>query len=157
MEKEYLTYYQSPIGSIEIRANDSFVTALSFKEPLEVKGDDTENEVLYFCKEELDKYFSGRLIHFKTPIFLSGTAFQKNVWENLKRIAYGSTLTYASLSEKLGDRKAIRAVAGANGKNKIALIIPCHRVIGSDGSLTGYAFGLERKAWLLKHEGAILM
>lgn len=101
---------------------------------------------------QLDQYFGKSLDVFDLSLVLAGTDFQKRVWEELLRIPYGSTNTYLSISKKVGNVKAIRAVAAANGANKIAIVVPCHRVIGSDGKLVGYAGGLGRKEWLLNHE-----
>lgn len=104
------------------------------------------------CVEELIQYFNGRLRHFGVPIHQEGSAFQLKVWNELLGIHYGKTISYLELSRRLGDTKAIRAAASANGKNNIAIIVPCHRVIGSNQSLVGYAGGLWRKKWLLDHE-----
>ena len=115
-----------------------------------------EGESIYFeqLKSELENYFQGGKSEFTVPLDLVGTDFQKKVWSELLKIPYGKTISYKQLAERVGDVKAVRAVANANGMNKIALIIPCHRVIGSDGSLTGYAGGLDRKRHLLALEGA---
>lgn len=107
-------------------------------------------------KRQLMEYFSGKRKAFDLPLAITGTGFQKKVWEELRHIPYGKTLSYLGLSRQIGNVKAIRAVGHANGQNPLAIIIPCHRVIGSDGSLTGYAGGLWRKKWLLEHEGALL-
>lgn len=104
------------------------------------------------CVHQLNDYFNGSRNHFSLKLNPQGTDFQKKVWELLKTIPFGKTVSYLQLSKQLGDEKAIRAVASANGKNPIWIIIPCHRVIGSDGSLTGYAGGLHRKRWLINHE-----
>ena len=109
-------------------------------------------EELQDCVYQLKEYFNGEREHFSIKLNLQGTEFQKRVWEELQIIPYGKTLSYLELSKQLGDLKAIRAVANANGKNPLWIIVPCHRVIGSDGSLTGYAGGLHRKQWLLEHE-----
>lgn len=108
------------------------------------------------CKEQLTQYFDGTKKDFDLPILLVGSEFQKRVWESLLEIPYGKTLSYLSLSRKLGDEKAIRAVAGANGENALSIIVPCHRILGSDGSLTGYAGGLRVKKKLLQLESAFL-
>lgn len=111
-----------------------------------------KNEYLVRLEKQLDEYFAGKRKKFELDFVFTGTVFQKKVWKALLEIPFGETTTYLALSNKLGDPKAIRAVAGANGANKMAILIPCHRVIGSDGSLTGYAGGLWRKQWLLDHE-----
>lgn len=110
------------------------------------------NRALRSLQKQLDEYFIGQRIKFELPMVMTGTPFQKKVWKALLEIPFGKTLTYQTLTNQLGDPKAIRAVAGANGANKMAIIIPCHRVIGSDGTLIGYAGGLSRKQWLLDHE-----
>ena len=104
------------------------------------------------CVIQLNEYFAGDRTLFDLKLNPEGTTFQKQVWNALQTIPYGKTLSYLELSKQLGDVKAIRAVANANGKNTLWIIVPCHRVIGSDGSLTGYAGGLHRKQWLLEHE-----
>lgn len=104
------------------------------------------------CVIQLNEYFEGSRKQFNLKLNPQGTDFQKKVWNLLEKIPYGKTISYLDLSKQLGDVKAIRAVANANGKNPLWIIIPCHRVIGSDGSLTGYAGGLHRKKWLLEHE-----
>ena len=101
---------------------------------------------------QLNEYFTGNRKTFNLKLNPQGTEFQKKVWEALQNVPYGKTITYLEQSKVLGNVKAIRAVAGANGKNPISIVIPCHRIIGSDGSLTGYAGGLWRKKWLLEHE-----
>jgi AraC family transcriptional regulator of adaptative response/methylated-DNA-[protein]-cysteine methyltransferase len=111
-----------------------------------------EDSCITQLKKELDEYFSGRRKNFTIPLLPAGTTFQKKVWETLIGIPYGSTRSYAEQAALLGNPGSIRAMAKANGANQIAILIPCHRVIGSDGSLTGYAGGLERKKWLLDHE-----
>lgn len=108
--------------------------------------------VLQDCVFQLNEYFEGKRKQFNLNINPEGTVFQKKIWTLLQTIPYGKTIAYLQLSKKAGDAKAIRAVANANGKNPIWIIIPCHRVIGSDGSLTGYAGGLHRKKWLIEHE-----
>ncbi|MCU0371019.1 MAG: methylated-DNA--[protein]-cysteine S-methyltransferase [Bacteroidales bacterium] len=107
--------------------------------------------------KQLDEYFSRDRKTFDLPLDLHGTDFQRRVWNELLHIPYGKTVTYKELALKLGDIAAIRAVAAANGANPVSIIIPCHRVIGSDGSLTGYAGGLWRKKWLLEHESTDLL
>ena len=104
------------------------------------------------CVLQLNEYFKGDRKQFSLKLNAKGTDFQERVWNELLTIPYGKTSSYLELSKQLGDVKAIRAVANANGKNPLWIIVPCHRVIGSDGSLTGYAGGLHRKKWLLEHE-----
>jgi methylated-DNA-[protein]-cysteine S-methyltransferase len=109
-------------------------------------------EVIHRCVDELIEYFAGKRRAFSVPINQEGTDFQQRVWKELYEIPYGKTISYADLAKKLGDPKCIRAAANANGKNKIAIIVPCHRIIGTDQSLVGYAWGKARKRWLLQHE-----
>ena len=106
--------------------------------------------------EQLSEYMNGERETFDLPLAPTGTDFQKKVWNELMNIPFGTTISYLELAKRLGDEKVIRAAASANGKNPIPIVIPCHRVIGSDGSLTGYAGGLDKKRWLLKHEGALV-
>ncbi len=111
---------------------------------------------MHQCTEELIEFFNGKRKNFDIPVHQHGTVFQQNVWAELLNIPFGKTISYLDLAKQLGDAKAIRAVASTNGRNKICIIIPCHRVIGSDKSLVGYAGGLWRKKWLLQHEFRIL-
>jgi methylated-DNA-[protein]-cysteine S-methyltransferase len=116
------------------------------------RGDDP---VLAEARNELAAYFAGRLREFRVPLAPNGTDFQRRVWTALSRIPYGTTISYADLARRVASLAAVRAVGAANGRNPIPIIVPCHRVIGSDGSLTGFGGGLERKRWLLHHEGAL--
>lgn len=148
-EKAYL---QTPLGIALIEGNTGGVCRISIL-------DETPNDfsleipaVLQDAVTELEEYFSGSLKNFTMKINPQGTDFQKRVWQELVNIPFGTTTSYHKLSVTLGDVKAIRAVASANGKNPLWIVVPCHRVIGSDGSLTGYAGGLWRKKWLLEHE-----
>ncbi|MFD0796027.1 methylated-DNA--[protein]-cysteine S-methyltransferase [Maribacter chungangensis] len=112
-------------------------------------------EVLEDAVYQLNEYFEGKRTEFDLVLNPEGTTFQQKVWKGLLEIPYGKTVSYLELSKSLGDVKAIRAVAAANGKNPLWIVVPCHRVIGSDGSLTGYAGGLSRKKWLLEHESPV--
>jgi methylated-DNA-[protein]-cysteine S-methyltransferase len=103
-------------------------------------------------REQLDAYFAGELGAFDLDVDPQGTPFQRRVWDELRRIPFGETISYSELARRLGDPKLVRAVGVANGRNPISIVIPCHRVIGADGSLVGYGGGLERKRWLLEHE-----
>jgi methylated-DNA-[protein]-cysteine S-methyltransferase len=111
-----------------------------------------ETPILSACMQQLDEYFAGQRQTFDFPINQKGTPFQQNVWKHLLTIPFGKTTSYLNLSKQIGNVKAIRAIASANGKNKLAIVVPCHRVIGSNMSLVGYAGGLWRKKWLLDHE-----
>lgn len=144
-------YISTPLGSTKLEGDEnglSSITVLEMDEP-ESK---IIPEVLVDAAYQLNEYFNGERQNFDLLINPEGSEFQKKVWSSLLEIPYGKTMSYLDLSKKLGDVKAIRAVASANGKNPLWIIIPCHRVIGSDGSLTGYAGGLHRKKWLLNHE-----
>lgn len=147
----YQDYFESPIGTIEIRANDSALTALDF---CEQRGVTVAHPLLERAIKQLSEYFKGERQLFDLKIELMGTNFQKSVWQELLHIPYGRTCSYFDIARNINSPKAVRAVGAANGKNPIALIVPCHRVIGSNGTLTGYAGGLDRKAWLLQHEAA---
>lgn len=113
---------------------------------------DGNNDLLNDLRSELSEYFSGKRKEFSVPLVYTGTDFQKSVWNALVRIPYGSTRTYGEQAALLGNTLSVRAVAGANGMNKISIIVPCHRVIGENGNLTGYGGGLWRKKWLIEHE-----
>lgn len=148
--KELQAVINTPLGTAVIKGNHQRLSAFELsRSPLETT---TIPEELKEAAKQIDEYFAGKRKQFTLSLDPSGTPFQKKVWHALSDIPYGKTISYLSLARKLGDPKAIRAVAAANGKNPLWVIIPCHRVIGSDGSLTGYAGGLWRKQWLLEHE-----
>ena len=147
----YKTFYNSPVGILEICGTDNSITSLYFIDE-ELNSEVMSNPYIEKCTEQLDEYFDGRRKIFEINIQAEGTDFQKKVWSELLKIPFGETKSYMEITKSLGNEKAIRAVANANGQNKISIIIPCHRVIGSDGSLTGYGGGLWRKKWLLDHE-----
>ena len=145
---------KTTLGFTEIQGNENGISKIH------VMNDEAEvsTKIPKELKEavlQLQDYFNGKRNEFSFKINPSGTDFQKKVWEELLNIPYGKTCSYLDLSKKLGDVKAIRAVASANGKNPLWIVVPCHRVIGSDGSLTGYAGGLWRKKWLLEHENPV--
>ena len=152
------TYHKTPIGIAKIVGDKNGIQSVS------VLNDDAISEkllnsktpeCLQACVVQLDEYFNGKRESFNLTVNPKGTAFQKKVWKALLKIPYGKTKSYLEQSTILGDVKAIRAVASANGKNPLWIVIPCHRVIGSDGSLTGYAGGIWRKKWLLAHENPV--
>lgn len=154
-EISFLTYFESPIGNIQLGFNSNYaLTSVQFvEEGLTLPGHNTFGiEEIEIALIQLEEYFAGRRTQFDIKISSNGTEFQKKVWNELMRIPFGRTMTYQQMARQLGDPKVIRAAASANSKNPISIIIPCHRVIGSDGSLTGYAGGLHRKKWLLEHE-----
>jgi methylated-DNA-[protein]-cysteine S-methyltransferase len=153
------TYYKTPLGTAKIIGDENGIQSVAvldedFLSALEVTNSKTP-KCLLDCKNQLEEYFSGKRTHFDLKLNPKGTEFQKKVWQELLNIPFNKTRTYLEQSKALGDVKAIRAVASANGKNPIWIIIPCHRVIGSDGSLTGYAGGIWRKKWLLAHENPV--
>lgn len=146
----YLSYYKSPLGFLILKSDGLSLNEISFSE-----GDFQEKNdcaLLLRCEQQLEDYFSGKSIGFDLPLNPQGTDFQKKVWAELLKIPIGETITYFELAVRLGDPKLVRAVGTANGRNPLAIVIPCHRVIGAGNKLTGYAGGLDRKLWLLEHE-----
>ena len=158
MEKIYFTYYESPVGLLKIGGTDHYITALSFVDNPDqvIHGEPGLSDIIHQCTEELIEFFNCKRTSFDIPVMQDGTAFQQKVWGELLNIPFGKTISYLDLAKRLGDAKVIRAAASANGKNNIAIIVPCHRVIGSDKSLVGYSGGLWRKKWLLQHEFRIV-
>lgn len=153
-------YYNSPIGILQISSDDNAISAISFADktgmpqPAEkvTNIEIPKSPILKECVTQLDDYFAGKRFQFNLKLSQHGTKFQQQVWNELLNIGYGKTTSYLTLSKNIGNVKAIRAVGTANGKNHIAVIVPCHRVIGHTGNLVGYAAGLWRKQWLLEHE-----
>ncbi|MGV6844586.1 MAG: methylated-DNA--[protein]-cysteine S-methyltransferase [Lutibacter sp.] len=154
MESNQTTYYKSPIGIAKITGNENGISSVAVLDE-EIKIPTEIPSSLKNCVTQLDEYFNGKRTEFNLKLNPQGTEFQKEIWELLQKIPFGATKSYLELSKDFGNTKTIRAVAAANGKNPIWIIIPCHRVIGSNGSLTGYAGGLWRKKWLLNHENPI--
>ena len=144
-------FINTPIGTIEIKGDAAGLSSVHFKDS-EEKTSAIIPEYLQETVNQLQEYFEGTRTEFSLKLNPNGTDFQKRVWKKLEEIPFAKTVSYQTIANRLGDPKVIRAAASANGKNPIAIIIPCHRVIGSDGSLTGYASGLHRKKWLLDHE-----
>ena len=144
-------YYKTPIGTAKIEATKNGISAIRVIDSVVETSTEIPN-CLKDCFLQLDEYFEGKRTNFNLKLNPKGTEFQQKVWSALTKVPYGKTRTYLEQSKVLGNVKAIRAVASANGKNPIWIVIPCHRIIGSDGSLTGYAGGLWRKKWLLEHE-----
>ena len=147
---QYQASFESPVGFLILKSDRQSIISISFSE-----NDIQEQNscaVLETCKEQLDSYFSGNSIDFDLPLSPYGTEFQQKVWAELLNIPYGETITYMEMAVRLGDPKCIRAAGTANGKNPIAIIIPCHRVIGAGNKLTGYAGGIWRKKILLELE-----
>ena len=150
-----ITYYKTRIGIAKITGDKNGIQSVTVLDETEVTQSDLNAdtpEILQYCVTQLKEYFKGERASFDLTVNPKGTYFQKKVWKSLLTIPYGKTKSYLEQSKALGDAKAIRAVATANGKNPLWIIIPCHRIIGSDGSLTGYSGGIWRKKWLLNHE-----
>lgn len=153
-------FYQSPIGKIFINYTDDIILSLLFEkendhqQTEEIVGNEPplQHALLNKCLLQLQEYFEGNRKEFDLPVQQNGTAFQQKIWSALTQIPYGKTMSYLELSKRTGDTKAIRAVGTTNGKNQLSIVVPCHRVIGSNGTLTGYGGGLWRKQWLLEHE-----
>ena len=151
LEFDKVAYYKTPIGTARIVGDDAGVSAITV-----IDGEQESSEkipaCLQDCVQQLEEYFDKKRTIFNLKLNAQGTDFQKNVWNHLQQIPYGDTRSYLEQSKILGNIKAIRAVASANGKNPLWIVVPCHRIVGSDGSLTGYSGGLWRKRWLLEHE-----
>ncbi|MDP4093845.1 MAG: methylated-DNA--[protein]-cysteine S-methyltransferase [Bacillota bacterium] len=155
MIPEFVVYYQSPIGIMRITANEEAVTGLDFVDEIIDNDDKCGNTVLKECVDQMKQYFKGERKTFQLKLQPQGTEFQKRVWEELLKVPFGKTASYADIAIAAGNPRGFRAVGSANGRNRIAVIIPCHRIISSDGSMGGYSGGLWRKEWLLRHEGII--
>jgi methylated-DNA-[protein]-cysteine S-methyltransferase len=146
----HTTLHPSPVGDLLLTADDEGrLTGLWLRHDGSPTGDDGPFAAVH---EQLDAYFAGELQEFDLPLAPHGTPFQLRVWDELTRIPYAETISYKELALRLGDPKLVRAVGTANGRNPLSIIVPCHRVIGADGTLVGYGGGLERKRWLLDHE-----
>lgn len=146
-------YLNTPVGTMEVCANDTALVSIYFVDRAKTAK---KNALTDLARGQLRQYFDGSLKTFDLPFLPEGTDFQQQVWRALTSIEYGRTGTYADIANKIKNPKAVRAVGVANGKNPMTIVVPCHRIIGSDGSLTGYASGVERKAWLLSHESNTL-
>lgn len=151
------TYYHSPVGLLKISGTDEYIAGVTFHDASQKQPNHRKQmpPMLINCVEQLIQYFQGQRRQFELPIAQPGTAFQQEVWTELMAIPFGKTISYLELARRTGDTKATRAVANANGKNNVAIIVPCHRVIGSNKQLVGYAGGLWRKKWLLEHEAKV--
>lgn len=146
-------YYNSPIGTIEIQVENDELISLEFVN--ENKSEHNKSEYVDVVIKQIDEYFNGKRKKFNLNIKISGTNFQNKVWHELINIPYGETISYKDLAEKIGNDKAYRAVGNANNKNKISIVIPCHRVIGSNKKLVGYAGGVDKKKWLINFEKTV--
>lgn len=148
-------YHQTPLGVFEITEEDGYIVSVySLDEEHELVAPETP--LLQRAADQLDEYFAGKRKSFDLPLKQYGSDFQQKVWNQLSTIPYGKTISYQQQSNYLNNPLGIRAIASANGKNNLLIIVPCHRVIGSDGSLTGFGSGIWRKKWLLQHEAKVL-
>ena len=148
------TYYHSPIGLLKISGTEDFISEITFEDKVQRPDGKKRNlsPLMIQAIEELIQYFNGERRSFDLPINQPGTEFQKEVWNELVAIPFAKTISYLELARRTGDSKATRAVANANGRNNVCIIVPCHRVIGANKELVGYSGGLWRKKWLLEHE-----
>jgi methylated-DNA-[protein]-cysteine S-methyltransferase len=153
----WTTYYHSPVGLLKITGGNEYISEVTFHDTSQKPEGKKKHfpPMLINCVEQLIQYFNGQRRFFELPLNQPGTAFQQEVWSELVQIPFARTISYLELARRTGDTKATRAVANANGKNNIAIIVPCHRVIGSNRELVGYAGGLWRKKWLLEHEAKV--
>jgi methylated-DNA-[protein]-cysteine S-methyltransferase len=154
----YVCHMESPLGRLRLESDGEAIGGIYFPQhrhqpEAPVAADDRDIPVLLDATRQLQEYFGGWRKQFDLPLALQGTAFQQQVWSELQKIPFGQTLNYGELARRIGNEKAVRAVGLANGRNPVSIVVPCHRVIGADGSLTGYGGGLERKAFLLQLEG----
>lgn len=150
--KQFHDHYKSEIGQLEITATEKGITSIYFVDS--VRTNSTSNQHTDRCKKQLIEYFENDRKTFDLKCDPHGTPFQQQVWQALLTIPFGQVASYADIAHKINNPKAVRAVGAANGKNPLTIIVPCHRIIGANGSLTGYAGGLERKQWLLQHESS---
>lgn len=160
------TRLPTPLGTLLLTATSTAITGIYFPtrdhKPngkagwIDDNGEGLACELLARARQQLTEYFAGARTTFDLPLEPGGTAFQRSVWEALRTIPYGTTTSYGTIARRLGDPHATRAVGAANGQNPIPIVVPCHRVVGSKGELTGFGGGLDRKRWLLEHEGALM-
>lgn len=149
-------HYKSPIGFLKVGSTENYISELTFIDDQKDAVDcNSNNPLLHQCIEELIEYFNGKRLSFDIPVYQKGTEFQSRVWGELLHISYGKTISYLALAKRLGDPNCIRAAASSNGKNNICIIVPCHRVVGSNQSLVGYSGGIWRKRWLLDLENKV--
>ena len=152
----------TPVGPITIVAGDHGIRAIlwpgdeSNRVRVHADSTDADHPVIVATMAQLEEYFAGEREEFDLPLDPIGTDFQRSAWSALRTIPYGTTVSYGEQAERMGDRRKARAVGAANGRNPISIVVPCHRVIGADGTLTGFAAGVETKAWLLDHERNVL-
>ena len=151
MIQQHVANYQSDIGQIRIVGTEAGLLSLEFIEDVQ-KVNKIVHPCLKECLNQLDEYFCGKRKNFSVRVQMNGTDFQRRVWNRMLDIPFGATQTYSQIADVIGLKKAFRAVGSACGKNRLAIIVPCHRVVGASGNLTGYAYGIFRKKWLLDHE-----
>lgn len=151
MENIFKTTVETPVGYLELTSDQNFLLSVSFAE-IPGKLSDFQPAILKESIAQITEYFDGKRKEFDLKLQPAGTGFQLKVWEEVKKVTFGKTVSYLDIAIKTGSKNNTRAVGLANGKNPIPIIIPCHRIIGTNGKLTGYAGGLERKKWLLQHE-----
>lgn len=146
--------FQSPIGIVEIIGTDDVIISILFseKDTVDFPVNADSPQVIVDCQQQLEEYFKGQRMEFDFPVTSTGTPFQQKVWSALTEVPYAKTVSYGAIAKAVGSDKAVRAVGNANSKNKLTIVVPCHRIIGSTGKLTGYAGTLTRKEWLLRHE-----
>ncbi|SEN37320.1 methylated-DNA-[protein]-cysteine S-methyltransferase [Terribacillus saccharophilus] len=144
----YTSNIETPLGNVQITATDKFITSILFGEVLP----NNDNTITDLARTQLEAYFSGELINFQLPLATNGTAFQQRVWEQVNQIPYGSSSFYSTVAEGAGNGRAVRAAASAVGRNTFAIVVPCHRVVGRNGIVTGYRWEPWRKNWLLEFE-----
>ena len=147
--------FKTPIGFVSITQEDGFITSIYMLDG-ELEVLEPETPLLKKAIQQLDEYFKGERTVFDLPLNQKGSGFQQQVWQQLSKIEYGKTISYLEQSKLMNNPLGIRAIASANGKNHLIIVVPCHRVIGSDGSLTGFGAGIWRKRWLLDHEAKVM-
>lgn len=154
MNELHKAEFQSPIGVVEIIGTEKVIMSILFSEKntVDFPINSDSPQVIIDCQQQLEEYFEGRRMEFNLPVASTGTPFQQKVWTALTEVPYAETVSYGTIAKAVGSDKAVRAVGNANSKNKLTIVVPCHRIIGSTGKLTGYAGTLTRKEWLLRHE-----
>ena len=145
-------HLSTPLGNLWVGASDEGIAEIAFREG---ESEAAESALLTQAIAELRAYFAGELCRFSLPLAPAGTVFQQSVWQALRQVDYADTCSYGDIANRIKNPKAVRAVGAANGRNPIAIVVPCHRIIGANGSLTGYNGGLQRKQWLLAHEATV--
>jgi methylated-DNA-[protein]-cysteine S-methyltransferase len=157
----YVSYCESPLGDLTLQGDGNFLTGLFLPDHKGWQGPAANHQradhLFTAVREQLAEYFAGARQQFEVPLKLAGTSFQLRVWQELAKVPFGTTITYAELAQRVGQSTASRAVGNANGRNPISIIVPCHRVIGASGKLTGYAGGVAKKKWLLDREAALTL